>query len=341
MISLLDPFDERWISCVESFPRANIFHHPAWVSLLSECYGYRAFVISAIDDTDCIIAGLPILDVNSFLTGRRWVSLPFTDYCQPLYRDQNAIKDLTLGLASLCKDKQYPQIEVRWELPIYPNIQSFSHYVQHAINLEQDIESISKSLHRTQRQNIKTAEKNGVEISRGANLEYLQKFYKLHCRTRRRQGVPVQPWRFFELILDRIIKKGNGFILLANKGDQCLAAGLFLNWHQTLCYKYAASDDSDQNLRPNHLLTWEAIRWGCENGHKVFDFGRTDLNNEGLRTFKCRWGAEETPLYYSRLSEKTPQPSTGRMTLVMNMVIRNSPLWVCRTAGEVLYKHFG
>jgi len=40
-----------------------------------------------------------------------------------------------------------------------------------------------------------------------------------------------------------------------------LAAGLFLNWQRTLIYKYAASDDRGQDLRPNHLLTWTAIRW--------------------------------------------------------------------------------
>lgn len=337
----LDPSDERWITFVESFTRANIFHHPAWINLLSECYNYRPFVISLFNSTDCIRSGLPFLEVNSILTGRRLVSLPFTDYCQPLYRDQKDIEDLTLGMVRLFHEKHSAHIEVRWELPARPNIQSSSNYVQHTLNLDQDIETISKSLHRTQRQNIKTAEKNGVEIKRGENLEYLHIFYKLHCLTRHRQGVPVQPWRFFELILDRIIKKGNGFILLANSRDHCLAAGLFLHWHQTLCYKYAASADEDQDMRPNHLLTWKAIQWGCENGYKVFDFGRTDNKNEGLRTFKCRWGAEETPLSYTILSEKIPQPSSSRTMFLMNKIIRNSPTWVCRLAGELLYRHFG
>lgn len=337
----VDPSDERWISFVESFPQANIFHHPAWVNLLSECYGYRAFVIPLIDDMGYISAGLPLLEVNSFLTGRRWVSLPFTDFCQPLYRDQKAIECLTLEITGLSQNKHNPHIEVRWELPAHPYIHTYSYYVRHTLNLDQDIDSISKSLHRTQRQNIKTAEKNGVEIKRGENLDYLRTFYKLHSLTRRRQGVPVQPWRFFELLFTRIIKQGNGYILLANKDGQCLAAGLFLHWHQTLCYKYAASGDRDHNLRPNHLLTWEAIRWGYENGYKVFDFGRTDINNEGLRTFKCRWGAKETPLSYSILSEKPQQPSSGRMMSLMNMIIRNSPIWVCRSTGELLYRHFG
>jgi len=337
----LDASDERWLAFVMSMPQANIFHHPVWVNLLAECYNYRPFVVALLDEGDRICAGLPILEVNSFLTGKRWGSLPFTDYCSPLYRDLSAFESLTQGLVGLSQEKHNPRIEVRWELPACPSIHSYSHYIQHTVNINQDVESISKSFHRTQRQNIKTAEKNGIQIERGENLDTLRVFYHLHCLTRRRQGVPVQPWRFFELLLNKVIEKGSGFILLAYKADQCLAAGLFLHWQQALIYKYAASDDSDQDLRPNHLLTWTAIRWGCENGYKIFDFGRTDLENQGLRTFKTRWGANEIPLTYSMVSEKSPRPTNGRITSLMNRIIRNSPPWVCRLAGELLYRHVG
>jgi CelD/BcsL family acetyltransferase involved in cellulose biosynthesis len=340
-VLILDSSDERWISFVGSLPQANIFHHPAWVQLLSECYGYRSFVTASTDNSGTIIAGLPWIEVDSFITGKRWESLPFTDYCQPLYRDEYALKELTGEIIRLSQDKVSPLVEVRWELPTSPKIHSSSHYVQHTLNLVREIEDISKSLHRTQRQNIKTAEKNDIIVKRGDGLDFLKSFYNLHCLTRQRQGVPVQPWKFFRLLHDRIISKGNGFIQLALKDGKCAAAGLFLHWQKTLSYKYAASDEEYQTLRPNHLLTWDAICWGCENGYKVFDFGRTDVINEGLRTFKCRWGAEETPLYYSVISDKAPKPSSGKLMPLMNRIIQKSPLWVGRAAGEMLYKHFG
>lgn len=177
-------------------------------------------------------------------------------------------------------------------------------------------------MHRTQRQNIKTAEKNGVQIIRGEDLDHLRVFYRLQCLTRHRQGFPVQQWRFFELLINRIISQGLGFILLAYKDDQCLAAGLFLHWNKILCYKYAASSESEQTLRPNHLITWTAVRWGCENGFKIFDFGRSDFKNEGLRTYKNRWGTDETPLTYSLLSDQSPHLSSGRMAPLMHKIIR-------------------
>jgi CelD/BcsL family acetyltransferase involved in cellulose biosynthesis len=152
--------------------------------------------------------------------------------------------------------------------------------------------------------------------------------------------MPVQPWRFFQLIFSNLIEKGRGFILLAQQDDHCLAAGLFLHWNHTLTYKYSASSDKGQNLRPNHLLTWTAIRWGCEHGFQSFDFGRTDVNDEGLRTYKHRWGAEELPLNYFTIPGRSEQPSSGKLMRTMQTIIQNSPVWVCKLAGEALYKHF-
>jgi hypothetical protein len=340
-IAQIDAHDERWIAFVEFFPQANIFQHPEWVYILHECYKYQPFIIALLDDQGEILAGLPFMDVDSRLTGRRWVSLPFTDYCRPLFRDQNSLGRLTEQLIGLTQNKHNPRIEVRWDLPASSSIHRETQFVWHTINLDLGIESISRSLHRTQRQNIRTAEKNEIKIEWGKDLDHLRTFYGLHCLTRRRQGVPVQPWRFFELILQRLIDQGLGFILLAYHGDECLTAGLFLNWQTTLIYKFSASSDSGHDLRPNHLITWTAIRWGCENGYKVFDFGRTDITNDGLRTYKNRWGANEMPLTYSILSDNPPQLSSGGPEALMNRIIKNSPMWVCRLSGELLYRHFG
>ena len=333
------PSDERWISFVGSAARANIFHHPAWINLLAECYGYKPVILTLENENNAIQAGLPFIDVKSFLTGRRWVSLPFTDYCAVLSLNDEALLKLTKELVHISQDT--PHIEVRWALPENKAVQSDSMFVQHTLNLDQGVESILKSLHRTQRQNIKTAEKNNIQIVRGEDLDSLRIFYQLHTLTRRRQGVPVQPWRFFELLHERIIAENLGSILLAYAGDQCLAAGLFLHWNNSLIYKYASSSDEGQDMRPNHLLTWTAISWGCENGYKIFDFGRTDISNEGLRTFKNRWGTDETTLSYSYLSKNPIRSSNGAISSLMHTVIRRSPLSVCRLAGNLLYKHFG
>ena len=89
--------------------------------------------------------------------------------------------------------------------------------------------------------------------------------------------------RFFDLLASGLIEQGLGFVLLAYKDDECLAAAVFLHWQRTLTYKYGASVADGLKLRPNNLLFWTAIRWGCENGYTVLNMGKTDLANTGLR----------------------------------------------------------
>jgi lipid II:glycine glycyltransferase (peptidoglycan interpeptide bridge formation enzyme) len=199
---------------------------------------------------------------------------------------------------------------------------------------------VAGRFHGNHRRNIKVAQKRGVRIECGKERKHLELFYRLHLQTRRRQGIPIQPWRFFEILGSRLIEKGLGFVLLAYKDNECLAAAIFLHWQRTLTYKYGASDANGLNLRPNNLLFWTAIRWGCENGYALFDMGKTDLANIGLRAFKNGWGAEETPLIYSYLKAKTLRSKTGKLMPIVQTVIRHSPTWVYRVASELLYKHF-
>ena len=340
-IVLLDPSDARWVGFAASNPRANIFHHPAWIGVLAESYGYRPFVIAVCDTVGNICAGLPMLEVKSLLTGRRWVSLPFTDHCEPLYTGRESLHELAVGLVRLYQDASAPRIELRSALLTHAAMYRGPQYVLHTLRLDPDADAVASRFHRTHWQNTRTAEERGVRIEIGEELAHLRAFYRLQLDTRRRQGVPAQPWEFFDLLGRKILEQGLGVVLLAYKGDQCVAAGLFMYWQRTLTFKYAASSRDGQNLRPNNLLTWTAIRLGCEKRCTVLDFGRSDLANTGLRRYKKGWGADETPLTYSTVCAKPPKPAGGTLERVMHTAIRNSPVWMCKAAGELLYKHFG
>jgi lipid II:glycine glycyltransferase (peptidoglycan interpeptide bridge formation enzyme) len=185
------------------------------------------------------------------------------------------------------------------------------------------------------------AHRRGVRIVRGTQPEHLKAFYRLHLQTRRRQGVPIQPWRFFETLGRTMFGQGLGFVLLAYHEEECLAGAVFLHWRGTLTYKYSASSMRGLPLRPNALLLSTAIRWGCEQGYRMLDFGKSHLGNSGLRAFKSGWGATEVPLTYSFLSSRPAESGRARLLPLLQAVIRHSPAFVCRAAGQLFYKHFG
>ena len=337
----LEPADERWLALAASCSGANIFHHPAWSALMAECYGYRPFVVAAPDEGDGLRAGLPMIEMRRPIARRRWVSLPFTDHCAPLYRDPESLEALTGGLARLSKGRHTPDIEVRWPLAPRPEVWAHSQHVLHTLQLGADVDEVARRIKKKHRRLARAAEQRGVRVVWGETRQHLDLYYQLHLRTRRRLGVPVQPRRFFDLLWQRLIAPGLGFMLLAWRGDECLAGAVFLHWQQTLTYKYSALDDRARPLSPNDLLLWTAIRWGCEHGFTTFDMGRTGLENTGLRQFKGRWGAQEMPLVYSTFSAAPPSIGHGRLLSLARRVIRGSPPWVCRVAGELLYGRFG
>jgi CelD/BcsL family acetyltransferase involved in cellulose biosynthesis len=335
----LELADHRWLTFAASHPNATVFHHPAWTALLARCYGYRPLLLT-IEDAGTICAGLPISEIKGLWGGRRWVSLPFSDYCQPLGTGEGSQECLAAALVRLYETDNLRQCEVRWTLPSRPDIQQCCRHVLQVVPISPDAGRVYKGLDRTCRQNIAKAEESGVQIVRGQDTEHLRLFYELQLETRRRHGVPVQPWRFFRCIGDLLLQSGLGFVLLAFQEDRCIAGALLLHWGRTLTCKYAASRAEDLKVRPNNLLFWTAIQWGCEQNYTTFDMGRTEVDNTGLRRYKKGWGAEETPLTYSILAPGPVEPANEALTRVVETVIQRSPPWVCRAAGEALYKHF-
>lgn len=337
----LDPTDERWVEFACSCPQANVFYHPAWIEMLSACYGYPALILAVFSQDGWIRAGLPLMKVNSPLTGRRWVALPFTDYCGPLYREEADLYELAGWLVQLYELGETSRIEIRAAMPAWTSFQAHCDFVLHTIELCPKIDLVSKRFKRTHLQNIRNAEARGVQVVRADCLEQMWVFYNLQLETRKRHGVPVQPKRFFELLWRYVISAGLGQILLAHKDGEYLAGMVYLHWNHSLIAKYAASREDRLNLRPNNLLFWEGMRWGCENGYTLFDMGRTEIANEGLRTFKNRWGSQEQQLVYSTLAATTLRTEANRFSDMLHRLIQRSPDWVCRASGELLYRHFG
>jgi CelD/BcsL family acetyltransferase involved in cellulose biosynthesis len=341
-VELLQIDDPQWVHFLNHNGQATIFHHPAWSQLSASCYGYNPFVVVLKNETGRIQAGVPFMEVKSPISSRRkWVSLPFSDYCYPMFSNdvpQAFVEDVVL----LSQSKGVSLVEFRSEVENSSSLYGHSNHVIHKAVLEPDFDKVKGRMHEMHRRNVNVARKSGVQIVFGSTDEHMLEFYNLHLHTRRDQGVPIQPLNFFKKLKTTVLDQGLGFILLAYKDDQCLAGAVFLHWHKTLTYKFGASSEAGLNLRPNNLIMWTAMQWGCDHGFTCFDFGRTDLENTGLRTFKSRWGAKEEPLYYySTVPSKSQKASTGKLEQIVHFVIRNSPLWVCRLSGELLYRYFG
>src|SRR4051794_24426204 len=86
-ISVINPVDDpKWDLLIASHPSASFFHGSQWARVLQATYNHKVHYLAELDG-DQARALLPILEVNSLVTGRRGVSLPFSDDCELLRFD--------------------------------------------------------------------------------------------------------------------------------------------------------------------------------------------------------------------------------------------------------------
>jgi len=339
-IEVRDPVaDPAWADLVGRDPAATIFHHPEWLQLLRDHYRYRLEVWCIPGADGRLATGLPVALVRGRVTGTRLVAVPFSDACEPL-RDPAAGVDPTALAAAVAAEQERAglPLEVRSALPGAPGANVVVRYAQHRLALDPDVEQVTRRFAKSQvKRGIAKAIREGVTIERHESDAALRRFYAMHLATRRHQGVPTQPKRFI-LRFAKLFDQGLGFVLLARREGRDIAGAVFLATGTTLTYKYGASRRSDLAVRPNNLLFMEAIRWGCGHGMRTLDFGRTDIDHEGLLAFKRSWGAAESPLAYTYLGRPAPGAEPGAGQRAISSVIRHSPPSVGRLVGEVLYR---
>jgi len=340
---LIEPIgDPAWLSFVEASPGAVVFHHPRWLGLLRQQYGYE-IQACCIEGERGIEAGIPMARIESRLTGRRFVALPFSDVCPPLLGPDATEAALPALGAALAEESRGAGLDltVHASMPSLPGAFVQRRFLRHLLPLSDDFAEVERGIGKSQiKRGIRRARRHGLRTERRTDAAALEAFYALHVETRRRLGAPTQPKRFIERF-GALFDAGLGFVAVVLDQARPIAAAVFLTHNATLTYKYGASEASSLRKRPNNLLFADVISWACGAGFRTLDFGRTDLDNEGLRSFKRSWGSSEQELAYTYAAKEEPSRSPALRDRVMSTTIRRSPALVGRLIGEALYGHFG
>ena len=334
---------DGWNDWIEAEDTYSLFHCSEWAHVLTESYDYRPHYLVARRN-DRFSALLPFMEVDSLLTGRRGVSLPFSDHCDPVIGTDIKPSDVLSAATEYAERRGWRYLDVHGGHHALQGVPPFSAYVGHRLDLSGAPARRSSRLRETTRRNIRKATRLGVEVDIGSTPEALRQFHRLHCLTRKRHRLPAQPFRFFQSIHDRLLSKQLGHVVRAVHNGQTVGAAMFLHFGDQALFKFGASDFRYQHLRMNDLILWEAIEWAADHGYKTLFFGRTDRANTGLRHFKSGWGSDEYPITYYKYDVKrrvwvTNTP--GGLNAMMKPAFRVLPIPMSRMIGAMLYRHFG
>jgi len=346
----IDPLcDPRWQALIERHPRASVFHSTNWLKALRTTYNYEPVAVTTCPPGGGLTNGLVSCRIKSWLTGRRLVSLPFSDHCEPLVDDAADLQLLLAALEQQSRAEQLRYVEIR-PLRSYECATSLFRstytYCFHQLDLRPDCDELFRRFHKdsTQRK-IRRAEREGLSYQDGRSETLLDSFYHLFLMTRRNHQVPPQPRSWFRNLIECFGEDLN--IRLAFKNGYAVAGILTLQYKDTLVYKYGCSDAKFNNLGGTHLLFWRSIQEAKQKGLRVFDLGRSDCENGGLITFKNRWGATPSTLTYSRYaaSENSkgnfrPPGDDLKIRIGKHLFSHLPDRFLC-AAGNLLYRHIG
>jgi lipid II:glycine glycyltransferase (peptidoglycan interpeptide bridge formation enzyme) len=211
----------------------------------------------------------------------------------------------------------------------------------HTLDIKPSLERIFEAFHRNSIQRkIRRAERERLSYEVGRSEDLLDEFYRLVLITRRRLGVLPQPRNWF---VNLVKSMGNEIqIRLARKDGSGIAALLTLRHRSSVVYKYGCSDKDFNSLGAMSFLIWKLIEESKASGVEEIDFGRTDLDHEGLITFKDRFGTTRSVLTYYRYPNAESGKSIANLdSPFVRQLCSMLPNAVCSAAGRVLYKHMG
>jgi hypothetical protein len=339
---VVDPLHEpAWDHVAALHRDAGCFHTSAWAKVLHQTYNHQPFYLQ-FSCRRRLAALIPLMEVRSLFTGRRGVCVPFSDTCEPLIFDAEAMGFVKDRLLRFADERRWRHLEIRGSKSFQLAPGSAEKFYGHTLDLRSGAEELAARFASPVRRAIRKAERSGVKAIVARNRAAINDFYRLHAQTRRRHGLPPQPVSFFLNIYEHLINRGLGFIVLAQHGPRPIAAAIFFRFGKNALYKYGASDKRFQALRANNLVMWQGIQFLARNGAEKLHFGRTEQENEGLRRFKLSWNTQEETIDYFRVDPSGRQclaPARSHDSGLHKKVFGRLPLMFNRLAGSMIYPH--
>jgi CelD/BcsL family acetyltransferase involved in cellulose biosynthesis len=341
-VHLLDPLeDPRWNKLVARHPAASVFHTSGWLDALRRTHGYEPIVYTTCPPGAPLTNGIVLCRVRSWLTGRRLVSVPFADHCDPLVESRDELSDLLAALrAEVGREWSYVELRPTRTGPGRGlDLEREAEFQWHVVDLRPPLTEIFQRAHKsTIRCKIARGGREGLRFEEGRSDALVRAFYRLMLLTRRRHGRPPQSLRWFSNLVDCLGDRAT--IRVAFSDGRAVGSMMTLAHGRTLVYKYGCSDARFHHLGVMPSLFWRAIEDARAAGFQAFDLGRSDSDNEGLITFKERLGAVGSKLTYFRFARPGRGARRRPFSLPAGLLARlPDPLFV--TAGRLLYRHVG
>jgi len=327
-----------WDRFVLDHPYGSPFHLIAWKESIEATFGYQSKCLVAVAG-DQVRGVLPLFLVANLLMGKRLISSPFAVYGGILADSEEARLALLNQAKQLGEKLQVRDLELRngWEGQCsgLPRILRYLTFTQ---QIGPDEGAVLESTPRKTRAAVRKALKTDLTSRREFSDPTV--FEDLYSKSLHRLGTPCFPRRHFTTLIEKFGRRVD--IREITSRSKVVAAVMSFYFREQVLPYYGASDPEYNALAPNNFMYYDLMRWGGQNGYRVFDFGRSKRVT-GSYDFKSHWGMIERELPYEvHLIKSTKVPDYSPANHVFQLPIecwKRLPLRIARSVGPFLIRY--
>jgi FemAB-related protein (PEP-CTERM system-associated) len=334
-----DP-DTTWDQFVERHPAGSPFHMGAWLRVIRGTFGHQPQHIVARNGDGEIAGVLPLFLVRSRLFGRLLVSTPQAAYGGILASSEDASRQILEHAKELSKELRVRFLELRSfrNEVADESLPRKDLYVTFRTDLQPDPEANLMTIPRKTRAEVREGIKHGLEFK--VDGIGSREFFDVYSRSVHHLGTPVFPRRLFE---NGLAEFGGDCRIFSVHSQGTLVAAVWTLFYKDEVVPYFGGSLREYNhLAVNNFMYWMLMKYGCEHGYRVFDFGRSKKGT-GSFDFKKRWGMTMSDLPYQYvLGLQTSMPDTSPLNPKFSLGIRawrKLPLAVTQILGPIISKH--
>ena len=247
-----------------------------------------------INSNNAIVGILPLFEIKSLIFGRYFVSVPFAETGGPIADNDSTLEKLVERAIELTGENRLDYLELRNTEPAAHDLPVKDLYCNFKKEIFENIDDNMKAIPRKARRMIRQGEKNNLSFQFGK--DNLGRFYDLLARNYHHLGTPIFSSKLFDNFCAQFGKDCN-ILLILNDGQKPVSGVLFFTFKDQIIPYYAGSLVQYRGLAPNDFMYWQLMKYGCENGCGIFNFGRSKKET-GSFHFKRHWNFEPKPLHY-------------------------------------------
>lgn len=294
---------DKWDTLVETSPHGTIFHTWEWLKIMEKHMKSRLYPVIGLKGTT-MIGIYPLFFLKNYFfksvfSPPPWVSVP---YLGPVIADYNKLKQDRKESIFIEFQKEVDYF-IKSELkPYYTQISSppglldarpfkwTGYHIEpiynYIIDLSKGVDYVWEQFKKNIRQNISRAIRRGISVEEGSKDD-LEWIYETFTKRYEEQGRKVSISKRYLLDLYDFFHPQNMKIFVAKYNSELVGGMVDIYYKDKVVSWLGNTKANVENVSPNELLQWGAIKYAIEHGLKYYE--EMGANTERLCYYKSKY----------------------------------------------------